>query len=212
MKNQDEPKTIYDLWWMRETSHRDSIDCKQIRNTHIEPEVGIVDSEKTDIIIDCYANVVAVEKIVYTISNVHTKYSYGLSGESKKIGNYDFDEFKNTEWWGKCLEAWKDGSTDGSWYGNVYSEVEPYEDSAYMEMQVSRQCYDWLMNKRQLKETHDLSIKVDKLDGEIELSYDEESYVFTIDELKDLFRIKELLNEQHIELEDGYVTVRFCGE
>lgn len=197
---------------MRETSHRDSIDCKQIRNTHIEPEVGIVDNEKTDIIIDCYANVVAVEKIVYTISNVHTKYSYGLSGESKKIGNYDFDEFKNTEWWGKCLEAWKDGSTDGSWYGNVYSEVEPYEDSAYMEMQVSRQCYDWLMNKRQLKETHDLSIKVDKLDGEIELSYDEESYVFTIDELKDLFRIKELLNEQHIELEDGYVTVRFCGE
>ena len=212
MKNQDEPKTIYDLWWMRETSHRDSIDCKQIRNTHIEPEVGIVDNEKTDIIIDCYANVVAVEKIVYTISNVHTKYSYGLSGESKKIGNYDFDEFKNSEWWGKCLEAWKDGSTDGSWYGNVYSEVEPYEDSAYMEMQVSRQCYDWLMNKRQLKETHDLSIKVDKLDGEIELSYDEESYVFTIDELKDLFRIKELLNEQHIELEDGYVTVRFCGE
>lgn len=212
MKNQDEPKTIYDLWWMRETSHRDSIDCKQIRNTHIEPEVGIVDNEKTDIIIDCYANVVAVEKIVYTISNVHTKYSYGLSGESKKIGNYDFDEFKNAEWWGKCLEAWKDGSTDGSWYGNVYSEVEPYEDSAYMEMQVSRQCYDWLMNKRQLKETHDLSIKVDKLDGEIELSYDEESYVFTIDELKDLFRIKELLNEQHIELEDGYVTVRFCGE
>lgn len=212
MKNQDEPKTIYDLWWMKETSHRDSIDCKQIRNTHIEPEVGIVDNEKTDIIIDCYANVVAVEKIVYTISNVHTKYSYGLSGESKKIGNYDFDEFKNTEWWGKCLEAWKDGSTDGSWYGNVYSEVEPYEDSAYMEMQVSRQCYDWLMNKRQLKETHDLSIKVDKLDGEIELSYDEESYVFTIDELKDLFRIKELLNEQHIELEDGYVTVRFCGE
>lgn len=212
MKNQDEPKTIYDLWWMKETSHRDSIDCKQIRNTHIEPEVGIVDNEKTDIIIDCYANVVAVEKIVYTISNVHTKYSYGLSGESKKIGNYDFDEFKNTEWWGKCLEAWKDGSTDGSWYGNVYSEVEPYEDSAYMEMQVSRQCYDWLMNKRQLKETHDLSIKVDKLDGEIELSYDEESYVFTIDELKDLFRIKELLNEQHIELEDGYVTVRFCDE
>ena len=212
MKNQDEPKTIYDLWWMRETSHRDSIDCKQIRNTYIEPEVGIVDNEKTDIIIDCYANVVAVEKIVYTISNVHTKYSYDLSGESKKIGNYDFDEFKNTEWWGKCLEAWKDGSTDGSWYGNVYSEAEPYEDSAYMEMQVSRQCYDWLMNKRQLKETHDLSIKVDKLDGEIELSYDEESYVFTIDELKDLFRIKELLNEQHIELEDGYVTVRFCGE
>lgn len=212
MKNQDEPKTIYDLWWMMETSHRDSIDCKQIRNAHMEPEVGIVDNEKTNIIIDCHANVVAVEKTVYTISNVHNKYSYSLSGELKKIGNYDFDEFKNTEWWGKCLEAWKDGSTDGSWYGNVYSEVEPYENSVYMEAQVSRQYYDWLMNKRQLKETHDLSIRVDKLDGKIELSYDEESYVFTIDELKDLFRIKELLNEQHIELEDGYVTVRFCDE
>lgn len=212
MKNQDEPKTIYDLWWMRETSHRDSIDCKQIRDTNTKPEVGIVDNERIDISIDCYADVVTVKKTVYTISNVHSKYSYGLSCEPKKIENYNFDEFKNTEWWGKCLEAWKDGSTDGSWYGNVYSEVEPYEDSVYMEAQVSRQCYDWLMNKRQLKEIHDLSIKVDKLDGEIELSYDEESYVFTIDELKDLFRIKELLDEQHIELEDGYVTVRFCGE
>lgn len=178
----------------------------------MEPKVGIVDNEETDIIIDCYADVVTVEKTVCTISNVRNKYAYALSSESKELGNYSFDEFKNTEWWGKCLEAWESGSTDGSWYGNVYSEVEPYEDYAYMEMQVSRQCYDWLMNKHQSKETHDLSIKVDKLDGEIELSYDEESYVFTIDELKDLFRIKELLNEQHIELEDGYVTVRFCGE
>lgn len=212
MKNQDEPKTIYDLWWMRETSHRDSIDYKQIRDTNTKPEVGIVDNEETNISIDCYADVVTVNKTVYTISDVYSEYSYGLSCKSEKIGSYDFEEFKNTEWWDKCLEAWKDGSTDGSWYGDVYSEVEPYEDYAYMEMQVSRQYYDCLMNKRQSRETHDLSIKVDKLDGEIRLLYDKEEYTFTMDELKDLFRIKELLNKQHIELEDGYVTIRFCGE
>ena len=212
MKSQDEPKTIYDLWWMRETSHRDSIDYKQIRDTNTKPEVGIIDNEETNIGIDCYANVVAVNKTVHIISNVYSEYSYGLSCKSEKIGSYDFEEFKDTEWWGKCLEAWKDGSTDGSWYGDVYSEVEPYENYAYMEMQVSRQYYDWLMNKRQSKETHDLSIKVDKLDGEIRLLYDKEEYTFTMDELKDLFRIKELLNKQHIELEDGYVTIRFCSE
>ena len=212
MKNQDEPKTIYDLWWMRETSHQDSIDYKQIRDTNTKPEVGVVNNEETNISIDCYADVVTVNKTVYIISNVHSEYSYGLSCKSEKIGSYDFEEFKDTEWWGKCLEAWKDGSTDGSWCGDVYSKVEPYEDYAYMEMQVSRQYYDWLMNKRQSKETHNLSIEVDKLDGEIRLLYDKKEYTFTMDELKDLFRIKELLNEQHIELEDGYVTIRFCGE
>lgn len=212
MKNQDEPKTIYDLWWMRETSHRDSINHKQIRDTNTKPEVGVVDNEETNISIDCYADVVTVNKTVHIISNVYSEYSYGLSCKSEKIGSYDFEEFKDTEWWDKCLEAWKDGSTDGSWYGDVYSEIEPYEDYAYMEMQVSRQYYDWLMNKRQSKEAHDLSIKVDKLDGEIRLLYDKEEYTFTMDELKDLFRIKELLNKQHIELEDGYVTIRFCGE
>lgn len=205
----NEPKTIYDLWWMRETSYRDSIDYKQIRDTNTKPEVGIVDNEKTDISIDCYADVVAVKKTVYTISDVYSEHSYGLSCKSEKIGSYDFEEFKNTEWWDKCLKAWKDGSADGSWYSDVCSEVEPYEDYAYMEMQVSEQYRDWLGNNRQSKGTHDLSINVDKLSGEIELLYDKKAYAFTMDELKDLFRIKELLNEQHIELEDGYVTIRF---
>lgn len=212
MKNQDEPKTIYDLWWMRETSHQDSIDYKQIRDINTKPEVGIVNNEKTYIGIDCYADVVTVNKTVHTISDVHSEYSYALSCKSEKIGSYDFEEFKNTEWWSRCLEAWKDGSTDGSWYNDVRSEVEPYEGYAYMEMQVSEQYRDWLGNKRQSKETHNLSVNVDKLSGEIELLYDKETYAFTIDELKDLFRIKELLDEQHIELEDGYVTIRFCGE
>lgn len=208
----NEPKTIRDLWWMRETSHQDSIDYRQIRDTNTKPEVDVVDREETNIGIDCYADVVTVKKTVYTISDVYSEHSYGLSCKSEKIGSYDFEEFKNTEWWSKCLKAWKDGSTDGSWYNDVRSEVEPYEGYAYMEMQVSRQYYDWLMNKCQSKETHDLSINVDKLSGEIELLYDKETYTFTVDELKDLFRIKELLEEQHIELEDGYVTVRFCGE
>ena len=207
----NEPKTIRDLWWMRETSYRDSIDCKQIRDINTKPEVGIVDNEKTYIIIDCYADVVAVKKTVHTISDVYSEHSYSLSCKSEKIGSYDFEEFKNTEWWSKCLEAWKDGSTDGSWYSDVRSEVEPYEDYAYMEMQVSEQYHDWLGNNRQSKGTHDLSINVDKLSGEIELLYDKKTYAFTMDELEDLFRIKELLDEQHIELEDGYVTVHFGG-
>lgn len=208
----DEPKTIYDLWWMRKTSHQDSIDYKQIRDINTKPEVGIVDNEKTYIGIDCYADIVTVNKTVHTISDVHSEYSYALSCKSEKIGSYDFEEFKNTEWWNRCLEAWKDGSTDGSWYNDVRSEVEPYESYAYMEMQVSEQYRDWLGNKCQSKETHNLSVNVDKLSGEIELLYDKETYAFTIDELKDLFRIKELLDEQHIELEDEYVTIRFWGE
>jgi hypothetical protein len=212
MRNQDEPKNIRDLWWMKKTSHQDQIDYKQIRDTNTKPEVGAIDEKEIDVSIDCYANVVTISETVYIISDVRNEYSYSLSGKSKKIGSYDFEEFKSTEWWGKCLKAWEDGSTDGSWYGDVYSEVEPYEDYAYMEMQVSRQYYDWFMNKRQSKEAHDLSISVDKLSGEIEILYDKETYAFTMDELKDLFRIKELLDEQHIELEDGYVTIRFCGE
>lgn len=207
----NEPKTIRDLWWMRETSHQDPIDYRQIRDTNTKPEVDVVDREETNIGIDCYADVVTVKKTVYTISDVYSEHSCGLSCKSEKIGSYEFEEFKNTEWWSMCLEAWKDGSTDGSWYSDVRSEVEPYEDYAYMEMQVSEQYRDWLGNNCQSKGTHDLSINVDKLSGEIKLLYDKKTYAFTMDELEDLFRIKELLDEQHIELKDGYVTVHFEG-
>ena len=173
-----EPRTFEDLWLMRKTSNEwfdGQLRYENVRNG-ADPEVGMVDSVSWHIL--PFQDRVNVELRTHVIEEVRQNgHSMSLRTKSETLASYDtMEAFRASEWWGLTMEKFAGGDADASWLRTVDLEGEEvdadpiwigYGPSTCLDMKVGRQYRDWLGNTRQDKGHDTLSIRVERMSGEL---------------------------------------------
>ena len=212
-----EPKTFEDLWLMRETSNAwfdGQLSYEDVRKG-ADPEVGMVDSVSW--------HVVPTSDRVRVVMNTHVICEVRSGGrslscrtESKTVAEYrSMAEFRDSEWWDLTMEKLAGGDVDASWLRTVDLDGEEvdadliwirYGPSTCLDMKVGRQYKDWLGNTRQGKGHDTLSIRVERMSGELWLRCGEHEVEGTVEEIERAVALVERLRRLGIEV--GHTEIR----
>lgn len=212
-----EPETFGDLWFMRETSSAwfdGQLRYEDVRKG-ADPEVGMVDSISWHVVpsSDC----VRVRRSKHVICEVQGSRSFSCRVEGETVAEYrSMAEFRTSEWWGLTMERFVGGDVDASWLHTVDVDGEEipdvelqwigYDPSTYMEMEVGSQYRDWLGNTRQNGGHDTLSIRVERMSGELCLQCGEHKVEGTVEEIAEAMALAERLEQLGIEV--GHTEIR----
>lgn len=206
----NEPITIRDLEWMRETSSGwfdGKIKHEQIRKPG-EP-IAEGTEEYSSVHVFIYGDTVAVESRINVVCEVRSERSFSLTTANRSRTEYEFDEFRESEWWPVCMEAWKGGMTDSSWMDDA--RFDDYGDDVSLIMKVSSAYTDFLGNRKQGKVVRTLCVRVEKSSGQVTLSFGGKEVGFDLDELLEMVETKKLMNENGVSVDAGGVRIDFAG-
>lgn len=212
-----EPGTFEDLWLMRETSGAwfdGQLRYEDVRKG-ADPEVGMVDSVSWHVVPS--SDRVRVYRNTHVICEVQGSRSFSCRVEGETVAEYrSMEEFRASEWWGPTMEKFSEGDADASWLraveldGEEIADGEPqwigYGPSTCVEMGVGSQYRDWLGNTRQNKGHETLSIRVERMSGELFLRRGEHEVEGTLEYLEEAVALMERLGRLGIEV--GYTEIR----
>lgn len=212
-----EPRTFEDLWLMRETSNAWFDGCLRYEDVRkgADPEVGMVDSVSLHVAPS--SDRVRVYRNTHVICEVRGGRSFSCRVEGETVAEYrSMAEFRASEWWGPTMEKFAGGDADASWLrtveldGEEIADGEPqwigYGPSTCVEMGVGSQYRDWLGNTRQDKGHDTLSIRVERMSGELWLRCGEHEVEGTVEEIAGAVALMERLRRLGIEV--GYTEIR----
>lgn len=214
-----EPKTFEDLWLMRETSGAwfdGQLRYEDVRKG-ADPEVGAVDSVSWHVAPS--SDRVRVIMKTHVISEVRSGgRSLSLRIESKTVDEYrSMAEFRASEWWDLTMEKLAGGDVDASWLRTVELDGEEVADrgprwigygpSIIVEMEVGSQYRDWLGNTRQNAGHDTLSIRVERMSGELCLRCGDHEVEGTVEEIEAAMTLAARLRDLGVEFGDGTITV-----
>lgn len=212
-----EPKTFEDLWLMCETSNAwfdGQLRYEDVRKG-VEPEVGAVDSVSWHVAPS--SDRVRVYRNTSVICEVRGRFSFSCRAERETVAEYrSMEEFRASEWWELTMERLAGGDTDASWLRTVdldgeEAEAGPawigYGPSTSVEMEVGSQYRDWLGNTRQNKGHDTLSIRVERMSGELRLRCGEHEVEGTVEEIAEAMMFADRLRGIGVEVEDESITV-----
>lgn len=213
-----EPKTFEDLWLMRETSNAWFDGQLRYEDVHkgVEPEVGAVDSVSWHVAPS--SDRVRVYKDTHVICEVRGSRSFSCRAERETVAEYrSMEEFRASEWWELTMEKFAGGDADASWLrtvdldGEEVADREPrwigYGPSASVEMEVGSQYRDWLGNTRQNAGHDTLSIRVERMSGELWLRCGEHEVEGTVEEIAEAMMFADRLRRIGVEVEEESITV-----
>ena len=189
-----EPKTFEDLWLMRETSNAwfdGQLSYEDVRKG-ADPEVGMVDSVSWHVAPS--SDRVRVYRKTHMICEVQGSRSFSCRTESETVAEYrSMEEFRASEWWELTMGRLVGGDADASWLRTVdldggEVDADPiwigYGPSTRVEMEVGSQYRDWLGNTRQNRGHDTLSIRVERMSGELWLRCGEHEVEGTVEEIE----------------------------
>lgn len=198
-----EPRTFEDLWLMRDTSKEwfdGQVRYENVRNG-ADPEVGMVDSMSWRVI--PFSDCVRVYRNTHVICEVRGSCSFSCRVEGETVAEYrSMEDFRASEWWDLTMEKFAGGDADASWLRTVEldgeeAEADPtwigYGPSARVEMGVGSQYRDWLGNVRQDKGHDTLSIRVERMSGELWLRCGDHEVEGTVEEIEAAMMLVERL-------------------
>ena len=211
------PQTFEDLWLMRRTS-KEWFDG-QLRYENVrkeaEPEVGMVDSVSWHVVPS--SDRVLVHRNTHVISEVRGVGSFSCKVESETVAEYrSMDDFRASEWWDLTMEKLAGGDADASWLRTVELDGEEvdadliwigYGPSTCLDMKVGRQYRDWLGNTRQDKGHDTLSIRVERMSGELWLCCGGHEVEGTVEEIEAAMKLLDRLKSLGVEVGDETITV-----
>ena len=126
------------------------------------------------------------------------------------------EEFRASEWWELTMERLAGGDADASWLrtvdldGEEIADGEPqwvgYGPSTSVEMEVGSQYRDWLGNTRQDRGHDTLSIRVERMSGELWMRCGEHEVEGTVEEIEKAVALVERLRRLGIEV--GHTKIR----
>lgn len=211
-----EPKTFEDLWLMRETSNAwfdGQLRYEDVRKG-AEPEVGAVDSVSWHVAPT--SDRVRVYRNTHVICEVQGGNSFSCRVEGETVAEYrSMEKFRDSEWWDLTMEKLAGGDVDASWLRTVEldgeeAETDPawigYGPSTSVEMEVGSQYRDWLGNTRQNKGHDTLSIRVERMSGELWLRCGEHEVEGTVEEIERAVTLVGRLRRLGIEV--GHTEIR----
>lgn len=211
-----EPKTFEDLWLMRKTSNAwfdGQLSYEDVRKG-ADPEVGMVDGVSLHVV-PC-SDRVRVYRNTHTICEVRGRHSFSCRVEGETVAEYrSMEAFRDSEWWDLTMEKFAGGDADASWMRTVdldgeEAEADPawigYGPSTSVEMEVGRQFRDWLGNTRQDRGHDTLSIRVERMSGELCLRCGEHEVEGTVEEIAEAVALVERLRRLGIEV--GHTEIR----
>lgn len=211
------PRTFEDLWLMRETSNAwfdGQLRYEDMRKG-ADPEVGMVDSVSWHVAPS--SDRVRVYKSTHVICEVRGSRSFSCRADGETVAEYrSMAEFRASEWWDLTMEKFAGGDADASWLrtveldGEEIADGEPqwigYGPSTCVEMGVGSQYRDWLGNTRQDKGHDTLSIRVERMSGELWLRCGEHEVEGTVEEIAGAVALMERLRRLGIEV--GHTEIR----
>lgn len=216
------PRTFEDLWLMRETSNAwfdGQLRYEDVRKG-VEPEVGAVDSVSWHVAPS--SDRVRVYRNTRVICEVRGRFSFSCRAERETVAEYrSMEEFRASEWWELTMERLAGGDTDASWLRTVDLDGEEvdadpiwigYGPSTSVEMEVGSQYRDWLGNTRQNKGRDTLSIRVERMSGELWLRYGEHEVEGTVEEIEAAMMLMGRLSDLGIEVGHTEIRVPIAGE
>lgn len=212
-----EPKTFADLWLMRKTSNEwfdGQLRYEDVRKG-AEPEVGMVDSVSWHVAPS--SDRVRVYRNTHVICEVRGVRSFSCKVESETVAEYrSMDDFRASEWWGPTMEKLAGGDADASWLRTVdldgeVMDADPtwigYGPSTCVDVKVGKQYRDWLGNTRQSKGHDTLSIRVERMSGELWLRHDGHEVEGTVEEIEAAMKLMDRLKSLGVEVGDETITV-----
>lgn len=212
-----EPRTFEDLWLMRETSNEwfnGQLKCVDVRKG-ADPEVGMVDSVSWHVAPS--SDRVRVYRNTHVICEVQGSHSFSCRIESKTVDEYrSMEAFRDSKWWDLTMEKFAGGDADASWLRTVEldgeeAEADPtwigYGPSTSVEMGVGSQYRDWLGNVRQDKGHDTLSIRVERMSGEMWLRCGDHEVEGTVGEIEAAMTLMERLSDIGVEVGDEAIAV-----
>lgn len=212
-----EPKTFEDLWLMRETSNGwfdGQLKYVNVRKGD-DPEVGMVDSVSWHVIAS--SDRVRVYRKTHVICEARGRHSFSCRVEGETVAEYrSMEAFRDSEWWDLTMEKFAGGDTDASWLRAVDLDGEEIEDgeprwigygpSTSVEMGVGSQYRDWLGNTRQGKGHDTLSIRVERMSGELWLRCGKHEVEGTVEEIAGAVALMGRLRRLGVEV--GHAEIR----
>lgn len=211
-----EPRTFEDLWLMRETSNEwfnGQLKCVDVRKG-ADPEVGMVDSVSWHVAPT--SDRVRVVMNTHVICEVQGGNSFYYRVEGETVAEYrSMEAFRDSGWWDLTMEKFAGGDADASWLRTVELDGEEaeayptwigYGPSARVEMGVGSQYRDWLGNVRQDKGHDTLSIRVERMSGELWLRCGDHEVEGTVKEIEEAMTLVERL--RRIGVEVGHAKIR----
>ena len=218
-----EPKTFEDLWLMRKTSNAwfdGQLRYEDVRKG-VEPEVGAVDSVSWHVAPS--SDRVRVYRNTHVICEVRGSRSFSCRVEGETVAEYrSMEAFRDSEWWDLTMEKLAGGDVDASWLRTVELDGEEIADgepqwvgyglSTCVEMEVGSQYSDWLGNTRQDRGHSTLSIRVERMSGELWLRCGEHEVEGTVEEIERAVALVERLRRLGIEVGHTEIQVPIAGE
>lgn len=213
-----EPRTFEDLWLMRETSN--AWFDGQVRYENVrkgaDPEAGMVDSMSWHVV--PFSDRVNVELHTHVIEEVcQNGSSMSLRIKSETLASYhSMRDFYDSEWWAPTMKKLDGGDADASWLRTVELDGEEvdadptwigYGPSTCVVMVVGRQYRDWLGNTRQDKGSDTLSIRAERMSGNLWLQCGKYTVEGTVEEIEAAMTLMERLSDLGVEVGDGAITV-----
>lgn len=211
-----EPRTFEDLWLMRETSNAwfdGQVKYEDVRKG-ADPEVGMVDGVSLHVV-SC-SDRVRVYRNTHVICEVRGSRSFSCRAERETVAGYrSMEEFRASEWWDLTMERLAGGDVDASWLRTVEldgegAEADPawigYGFSTGVEMEVGSQYRDWLGNTRQDRGHSTLSIRVERMSGELWLRCGEHEVEGTVEEIERAVALVGRLRRLGVEV--GHAEIR----
>lgn len=213
-----EPRTFEDLWLMRETSN--AWFDGQVRYENVrkgaDPEAGMVDSMSWHVV--PFSDRVNVELHTNVIEEVcQNGSSMSLRIKSETLASYhSMRDFYDSEWWAPTMKKLDGGDADASWLRTVELDGEEvgvgptwvgYGPDVTLSLEVGNQYRDWLGNTRQGKGHDTLSIRVERMSGELWLRCGGHEVEGTVEEIEAAMALMERLSDLGVEVGDGAMTV-----
>lgn len=180
-----------------------------------DPEVGMVDGVSLHVV--PFSDRVRVCRNTYVICEVQGGNSFSCRVEGETVAEYrSMEAFRDSEWWDLTMEKLTGGDVDASWLRTVEldgeeAEVDPawigYGPSALVEMGVGSQYRDWLGNFRQDRGHSTLSIRVERMSGELWLQCGEHEVGGTVEEIETAMTLVGRLRDLGVEVGDESIKV-----
>ena len=218
-----EPQTFADLWLMCETSNAwfdGQLRYEDVRKG-ADPEVGMVDSVSWHVTPS--SDRVRVYKNTHAICEVHGGRSFFCRIERETVAEYrSMAEFRASEWWDLTVEKFAGGDADASWLDGIevdgvsVPDCDPqwigYGPSTYVEMEVGSRYRDWLGNTRQDRGHDTMSIRVERMSGELWMRCGEHEVEGTVEEIAGAVALRERLKRIGVEVGQAEIRVPIAEE
>ena len=212
----NKPKTFRDLDFMISTSKEWFDGCVKYENTNNPVEEGQINSISWHVCV--HVNCVEVYKSIHVIHEVRNEHFFSCTTERKTIAKYNtMEEFESSEWYELAMDRFSGGDSDTSWLDTItvneqnvdtHESWTGYGEYTYVDMEVGKTYNDFLNNSRQRPGHGTLSIKVDRMSGELSL-YFENYYVedMTVEKLQQAVVQYDKLKKLGVKITDDSINV-----